>query len=291
MAGKRNKKRSFVDKLKNKYRLVILNDETFEERASFRLSRFNVYVLFATQLAVVVLVILGVMIYTPLGEIVVAEGSINYRKMYYELEQEADSLRQVSTVNTAFANSILGVLRGDVDTSALEQPGGNSNQYDSIQLDNIPQEDLKLRQEMEKEENYSLFYSEEAGGKVSLNKLNFFPPLEGYVSHEFDKEAGHYAVDIVAEEKAPVKATLDGTVFLADWTLETGYVIGIQHDYNLVSFYKHNSALLKKVGNFVKAGEVIAIVGNTGELTTGPHLHFELWKDGVPVDPDEYVQL
>jgi murein DD-endopeptidase MepM/ murein hydrolase activator NlpD len=117
----------------------------------------------------------------------------------------------------------------------------------------------------------------------------FFPPLRGIVTTTFDRSEGHYGIDVVTKADAAVKSCLDGTVTLASWTTDAGHVIQVQHRYNLVSLYKHNSTLLRKVGDRVKAGEAIAIVGNSGELTTGPHLHFELWLNGEPVDPQAYM--
>ena len=122
-----------------------------------------------------------------------------------------------------------------------------------------------------------------------MTNLNLFPPVKGYITQKYEPNKDHYGIDIVAKDKESVKSALDGTVIMADWTSETGYVIAVQHQYNLVSFYKHNSVLLKKVGNFVKAGDAIAIIGNSGEMSSGPHLHFELWKDGVPINPELYM--
>jgi murein DD-endopeptidase MepM/ murein hydrolase activator NlpD len=117
----------------------------------------------------------------------------------------------------------------------------------------------------------------------------FFPPLKGTVTSRFDAPRKHFGIDIVSNANESIKATLDGTVLLSNFTSETGYVIALQHGNNLVSFYKHNSALLKKAGDFVKAGEVIAIIGSSGELSSGPHLHFELWYNGTPLDPLKYI--
>lgn len=113
--------------------------------------------------------------------------------------------------------------------------------------------------------------------------------MKGTLTNRFDPVNKHFGIDIVSNPNEPIKSTLDGTVVLANFTSETGWVIGIQHSNNLFSFYKHNSALLKKVGDFVKAGEVIAVIGNSGELSEGPHLHFELWFNGTSLDPKKYI--
>jgi murein DD-endopeptidase MepM/ murein hydrolase activator NlpD len=125
--------------------------------------------------------------------------------------------------------------------------------------------------------------------KPTIGSVLFFVPLKGVITNEFNISQGHFGVDIVSRQNEAIKAVLDGTVILSNWTIETGFTIAIQHQENIISVYKHNSALLKKVGEFVKAGDPIAIVGQTGELTSGPHLHFELWYDGNPVNPKEYI--
>ena len=124
---------------------------------------------------------------------------------------------------------------------------------------------------------------------VQLDKLHFFTPVRGMVTNSFNPSNNHFGTDIVAGPNEVVKATLAGTVIMATWTLETGYVIEIQHDNNLISVYKHNAELLQKVGLRVKAGDAIAIIGNSGELTTGPHLHFELWQNGVALNPENFI--
>jgi murein DD-endopeptidase MepM/ murein hydrolase activator NlpD len=127
-----------------------------------------------------------------------------------------------------------------------------------------------------------------------LNEADYrylMPPISGVISSAFDAKTEHLGVDILAPHDTPVKAIWDGHVITADWTLETGYTIGIQHSNDMVSFYKHNASLLKKTGAFVRAGEAIAIIGNTGKLSSGPHLHFELWLHGKPVDPANYIDF
>ena len=124
-----------------------------------------------------------------------------------------------------------------------------------------------------------------------LQDFFLFKPVDGIVSEHFDPQIDHLAIDIVAKQDEPVKAVADGTVIFASWTQDSGYVIAIQHRGNLISMYKHNSDLLKNVGNFVTAGEVVSIIGNTGELTSGPHLHFELWYNGNPINPEELIRF
>lgn len=149
--------------------------------------------------------------------------------------------------------------------------------------------DSILRTLIEEEEQQNLALVNGGAAKEKIKNLTFFMPIKGPVTKKFDAKTGHLGVDIVSKDDEPVLATLAGTVTLATWSLETGNVIQIQHDDNIISIYKHNSTLLKKVGDKVKAGEPIAIIGNSGELTSGTHLHFEIWHNGVPVNPEDYI--
>jgi len=149
-------------------------------------------------------------------------------------------------------------------------------------------EDSLLRIQVEDEEKFNI--SGPSGSRLSsIARIHFFAPVNGVITSSFDKENNHYGIDIVAPLNEMVKSTLDGVVVFSAWTLETGHVIQIQHNDNIVSIYKHNANLLKKVGDHVKAGEVIAIIGNSGEITTGPHLHFELWQNGIALNPIDYI--
>jgi murein DD-endopeptidase MepM/ murein hydrolase activator NlpD len=170
-------------------------------------------------------------------------------------------------------------MMSDIDTSVEV---GNIQFSTSI-------EDSILRTQIEEEEQYNLLVTDQDHASSGLTGVHFFAPIRGMVTNPFNAGANHFGTDIVAAPNEVVKATLDGTVILATWTLETGYVLQIQHDNNLVSIYKHNAELLKKVGNVVRAGDAIAIIGNSGELTTGPHLHFEIWHNGTPIDPEQFI--
>lgn len=281
----------FFRKLKDKYRLVILNDQTFEERASIRLSRFNVYVLAGTVFMLFTIFMFAVIAFTPIKQYIPGYGDLSVRRNLIKLRLEADSLQNRVHQQELWILNARNVLAGndslDLDTTGfVSQPP----KYDTIRLDEVPAADRLLREEMEKEEDYALMFTPDNGKQTeSLSNLKLFPPVLGLVSASFDPLKDHYGTDIVAKEKESIKTILNGTVIMADWTVETGYVIAIQHEHDLVSIYKHNSVLLKKVGTFVKTGEAIAIIGNSGEQTTGPHLHFELWRNGVPVDPESYI--
>jgi murein DD-endopeptidase MepM/ murein hydrolase activator NlpD len=141
------------------------------------------------------------------------------------------------------------------------------------------------------EEKLNLSISKNPKRLPSIANIHFFTPLRGLITNKFNQKNDHLAVDVVGQQNARISSVLDGTVFFSGWTMETGYSIYIQHENNIISAYKHNAELLKEVGDKVKAGDVIAIMGNSGELTTGPHLHFELWYNGTALDPETYIDF
>jgi murein DD-endopeptidase MepM/ murein hydrolase activator NlpD len=183
------------------------------------------------------------------------------------------------------------VINGNFNSSEEENKKTTGAKYDTIHSLKKSSQDSMLRKEIESQDRYTLGVKDNSSFANNASGFLFFPPAKGTVTNRFDPVTKHYGIDIVANANEAVKSTLDGTVLIANFTSETGYVIGIQHSNNLLSFYKHNSSLLKKPGDFVKAGEVIAIIGNSGELSSGPHLHFELWYNGIALDPRKYISF
>ena len=288
------KKRKILKKLKNKYRLVILNDASFEEKFSYRLSPLNIFTLFLSLTLVIILIVAGVIIFTPLRESIPGYTDVNLRKDLTYMVLKADSLERELRLNQQYLDNINSILRGEEPSEQI-----TADQEGEIQTDGISQEDKTndrsiedslLREYVEREDSYSLELGKERR-LSAVDRLFFFNPLKGTVTQKYNISEEHFGIDIVAPKDEAVKAVLKGTVIFAEWTVETGYVIQVQHENNLTSIYKHNSVLLKKVGEEVRAGEAIAIVGNTGELSTGPHLHFELWQEGVSLDPANYINF
>lgn len=285
-------KKSWFKRLTDKYRLVLLNDETFEEVTSFQLTRMNVYVLVSTILVILVLVTVSAIVYTPLREYIPGYADVNMRRDVMELKLRSDSIERVLQSNNLFLQNIKRVINGELGASEMGTPAevSQSQNYDSIDLDKVSPNEDQLRKDLEEEQQFSLSNTSiVAKNNATVRGFHFFTPLKGYITEPFNSSEQHYGVDIVAPENEPIKATLDGMVILAGWTAETGYVLALQHNDNLISLYKHNSVLLKQEGDYVKAGDVIAIIGNTGELTSGPHLHFELWFKGLPLNPEDYI--
>ncbi|MFP4090665.1 MAG: M23 family metallopeptidase [Cyclobacteriaceae bacterium] len=211
-----------------------------------------------------------------------------------ELSMAVDSLEQQVQKKQAFIGSFQRIVSGDSLTDNesyhLENAGDRAVTNNSTGLTDVSDVDEQFRQEFE-ENGVELLTVNANTNASQLDELFFFTPLTGIISSAYNPKIGHYGVDIVSKKNEPIKAVADGTVILSSWTQDAGYVITVQHKSNVISVYKHNSSLLKKSGDFVNAGDVIAIIGNTGELTSGPHLHFELWYNGNPVDPEEFVSF
>lgn len=278
-------------KIRHKYRLVILREDSLEEKASFKLSRMNVLMMVSGLTILLSSFVFLLIAYTPLKIYVPGYADYDMRKDIINLSLTTDSLQKQIDLRDKFLENFKKLLIGDV-AEYSKSPGKNldtGNLSKSPDLFKISKDDSALRQEFENPDQYNLLYQEEIKNDDPLRNIAFFPPVAGVITEKFDRNKGHFAIDFATSPNVGVKATLDGTVIEASWNINTGYVIILQHKDNLISIYKHNSALLQKVGKFVRAGELIAIVGDTGELSTGPHLHFELWLDGQPLNPEEYV--
>ena len=288
MSKKKKNPTKIKRKLLDKYRLVVLNEETFEERISFKLSRLNVFILAALSTIILIALTTVLIAFTPLREYIPGYSSTALKKKATELNYKTDSLQQVILLNERYYASIKKVLQGDVSAADFNKDSiieAVKLEASEVDLDPIP-EDSILRQKVDKEDKYNLFDS-----ATSSTNFVLFPPANGPISEPYNLKEKHYAVDIVVAKDSPIKATADGVVIFAEWTATTGYVIIIEHSYGLISVYKHNASLTKSQGDLVKAGEVIATAGNSGELSTGPHLHFELWNDGYPINPTNFIDF
>jgi murein DD-endopeptidase MepM/ murein hydrolase activator NlpD len=285
--AKENKSRKIKYKLLNKYRLVVLNEDTFEERLTFKLNRLNVFVFSIILVFTLILATSIFIAFTPLREYIPGYSSVTLKKNAVQLAYKTDSLQQVIKINELYFSSIKKVLKGDVSSVNFNKDSIiEAAKIDLTGIDiNTSKEDSLLREKVSLEDKYNPL--------INNSEINFvlFPPIKGIISQEFNAREKHYAIDIVTSKDAPVKSAADGTVIFSEWTTQTGYVIIIEHSNNLISVYKHNSQLSKEQGTLVKAGEVIATAGNTGELSTGPHLHFELWSDGYPIDPTNFIDF
>lgn len=288
MTKKTKNKRKFKQKLTNKYRLVVLNEDTFEEKLTFKLNRLNVFI-FGSLFSILLIVgTIFLIAFTPLKEYIPGYSSTKLKKEATQLVYKVDSLEQVLEVNNVYIQKVKELLTGKVSEVLFDKDSVlQTIQFDKDSVNLDPSDiDLEFRQEVESADRYSIF--NEATKKA---EIVFFAPVAGTLTDGYNPKTKHFAVDIAVEMGTPVKSVADGTVIFAQWTADTGHVIIVEHSGGFISIYKHNTALHKEQGDLVKSGEVIASAGNTGELSTGPHLHFELWNEGYPVNPVNYIDF
>ncbi len=283
----------WFQKLRIKYKLTIRRQDTYEERVAFQVSRLHV-ITYTGTFAVLVIVLTSLLIaYTPLKEYIPGQTEHETREELYALKVRTDSIERALNQKELYLSSLRKVLSGGTIPEEAPVAQSDTKDYQSIELNHSPEDSL-LRKQFENRDEYRLMNYAQANGEQYMGESNmlmenFFKPVSGYLTNAFDAGKGHFGVDIVPDGDNTVKATLPGTVIFSGWTVETGYVITIQHNKNLVSSYKHNASLLKSQGEKLDAGDPIAISGESGELSSGPHLHFELWFNGSPVDPEEYI--
>ncbi len=274
--------------LKSKFRFVVLNDETFEEKFSLILTRTNVWVFLSVVVFALMFLTTAAIIYTPLKYYIPGFGDYNYRSQILQLRFQTDSIENAMAGREAWLQNVIDVANGKIDTTRPAKQSGTIDK-NALNLNEVKPEEKELRNEVEEDENFSLTTKRNNAAVDEIKSMHLIKPVEGYVTEAYNPQKQHFGLDIAAKTDEPVKSVLDGKVIAADYTLESGYVISVQHANNLVSQYKHNSRLLKKAGTVVKAGEVIAVVGSTGETSSGPHLHFELWHEGKSLNPEDYV--
>ena len=286
MKSKQGGKKNLISKLLTKYRLVLLNDSTYEEKTSFKISRLNVFSTLFALMFIIVLITSGILFFTPVREFIPGYSSTSLQKQANLLSYKTDSLRQIVFLNDQYINSLKKVLTGDLETIEYKPDSVVYKDALDIQIIAKSKEDSILRKLVDKEDKYNL---------ANINKDKDFylltSPISGAVSQNYSIADDHLAIDISVDIGTPVKAVSNGRVILSEWTTQTGYVLIIDHGNDLISVYKHNSKLLKSQGEIVKQGEIIALSGNSGVLTSGPHLHFELWSEGFSIDPNTLINF
>ncbi|PHN04092.1 M23 family metallopeptidase [Flavilitoribacter nigricans] len=287
----------FRESLSNTYRLVVMNDETFEEVNSTKLSLLNIYVLLSSVLVIMAILVWLMIAFTPLRKYVPGYGDVMQDQEIRELYRQVEELEDELVTHRKYSENFRRILVGEVVTED-DVPKVDPEMMDEAVADTaaeLSEEELELRNELTLEEVGVKAQAPRTTNlspkDTPLERLFFSSPISGEISAGFMPDKEHFGVDVLAPKNTPIKAAMDGYVFLSDWTLETGNTIGIQHSSNLITFYKHNSVLLKEVGSYVKAGEAVAVIGNTGTMSNGPHLHFELWYKGKPIDPTEYIDF
>lgn len=288
MSEKRLKRKIIKKKLFTKNRLVILNEDTFEEIFSLRLTLMNVFVVATIGALLIIFITTYIIAFTPLREFIPGYSSTQLKKDATELALKSDSLSNALKKNEAYIQSIKKVLTGDLEYAKFNKDSIMATTSEPVSDEELQpsKADLKLREEVEREDKYNLF--EKAKPKVSSV---LFPPVKGMITEKFNPANKHYAVDIALAKNTPIKSIMSGKVIFADWTSNTGNVVIIRHNNGFISVYKHAASLTVSQGDAVRTGEVIALAGSTGQESTGVHLHFELWKDGYPIDPSIFIEF
>ncbi len=288
MSKKRLKRQIIKKKLFNKNRLVILNEDTFEELFSLKLNLMNVFVAITSISIVMIALTTYIIAFTPLREYIPGYASTQLKREATENAIKSDSLQKIIDENSMYLASIKKVLTGDLEHIKLSRDSIQpAEPKDLSKIDEGPSEaDKKLREEVALEDKYNLF--EQAKPKVNLV---LFPPVKGHITDPYNSKEKHFAIDVAVAKDTPIKSIASGTVIFADWTPTNGNVIIIRHNDGIMSVYKHAASLTKEQGDIVKSGEVIALAGSTGLQSTGVHLHFELWKDGYPINPSQFIDF
>ncbi len=282
MKNKKQKKNS-INKLSRSYKVVVSSEDTFEERLSFSTNKFNVFLVLSLYSIILIAFTISVVFFTQIREMVPGYSSSDLLTQAIYLTKKTDSLENELELNNTFYKSIENVLSGKTEQIIYKDTLALSNEKDNIDFQAVltNAEDSILRKYVEEEDKFNLTKNE----LVIENKM-FVSPVKGQITQKFDPLNNHFALDILVDTGTPVKSILEGKVIFSEWSVDTGHVLIIDHGDNIISVYKHNSKVLKTQNNFVKAGEVIAYSGNQGTLSTGPHLHFELWKNGTPINPE-----
>jgi murein DD-endopeptidase MepM/ murein hydrolase activator NlpD len=280
------KKSKLKEKLTFKYRFVVLNEDTFEERFSFKLNRLNAFVFGGLFSILLITLTILFIVFTPLKEYIQGYSSTELKKEASDLVYKVDSLNQVLSVNDLYIQNIQQVLKGEIKRVSFNKDSV-LNQFKIDEIDFAPSPvDSAFRAEVEQQDRYSVF--QEA---TRNSDIVFTAPIKGEVTEKYNDREKHFAIDIAVDKDTPVKSVADGTVIFRGFTADTGYVIVIEHNQGFISVYKHNSTIYKEQGDLVKSGEVIATAGSTGSFSTGSHLHFELWNEGYPVNPANYIDF
>lgn len=283
----KNRRKLFWRNFKFKYKLTIINENTLEEVVGLHVSKLNGVSVLLCAVTVIFLIAATIIAFTPLRNYLPGYMNSEVRELVVTNALRVDSLQQLLNRQNHYIMNIQDIFSGRVSTDTVSSIDSLTMIRSEELMERTEAEEL-FRKQYEESERYNLTTMDNA---PLTTGLVFYRPTRGMISSEFDANKKHFGIDIAASPNESVLAVLDGTVILSTYTAETGYVIQVQHAQNIVSVYKHCGSLLKKAGDTVKAGEAIALVGNTGENTTGPHLHFELWSKGRALDPSKYIVL
>jgi len=294
MQSDKSKSVKIKKKMSQSFRLTLHKNPNFEEKGTVNFSLFQFYLYLALGLLTLIFLVASLIFFTPIRGLIPGYGDLSHPKKIRELSIALEDMETRLKANELYTTNFMKMLKDSTQTVEgikNEQPVQANITGEIVEK---VKEDAELRQEIafsDQNNEKTILTTSSDQQSISLDRIYFLPPLMGPVSASYEPDKKHYGIDILAPKNSPIKASLDGFVIQSDWTMDAGNAIGIQHDNNIVTFHKHNSTLLKKVGDQVKAGEAIAIIGNSGELTDGPHLHFEIWHKGKTINPADFVEF
>ena len=290
MEDKKSKKNGWFSILNDSIQLRFYKLENFEQIGSLNLSPRSIYIIISSSIMVLLLLVFALLAFTPLQRLIPRLSSIENSAKFIQLNETLNDIESEVDAQEVYLTAVRKMIVGEeqvdlTDINVIELVGNDKTEASN----NETTEELGIAIEPQRKEPKL----ELETGSIfdEMESVAFFAPLEGIISADFNPQIEHFGVDILAPSNTPVRAVRDGHIIIAEWNEETGHTVGVQHEDNILSFYKHNSILLKERGNFVKAGQIIAIIGNSGRLTSGPHLHFEMWHNGKPVNPNDYINL
>ncbi len=298
--AKKNKKaskfRDWFNRAQEKKRIIILDVDNYEEKRSYTTSKFNVFILVSFFTILLGFLTFALISYSSLKNLIpgypnpIQQQEIKNKSII--IDQKLTELLSKTEKEKSYINNVMQILNGSIpinekDTSWKKiKPNANSN------TNEISSSEKSMREKVQNREKFDIDVI--PGGALKsevLPELLLFPPIKGEITNKMNISSGHFGVDIIAPKNEAVSSILNGTIIYHNWSPTDGHVVHIQHKKNLISIYKHNSEILKEIGDFVESGEPIAIVGNSGEHSTGPHLHFELWHNGYPLDPEIFINF
>ena len=286
--NRRELRKKIFQMLKDHYRLIIYNDSTIQTVWSIKLTPIKVLSVGGLSAILLVLLTTVIIAYTPLRERIPGYPSAKVRHQIILNYMLVDSLENEIQTRDHYFDKIKTLFQGEVPMEEAP-PLDSATKFKEVKFKNINADSIFEDKLIEERQDLSI--PNKPKRSVNIAHIHFFIPLRGKIANKFNTKTGHVAIDVVGNPHAQISSVLDGTIIFAGWTMDTGFSMYVQHENNLVSVYKHNGELLKTEGDKVKAGEVIATMGNSGELNVGPHLHFELWHNGLAIDPQTYIDF
>ena len=271
--------------LNKNYRLAVVEENSYQEKFALSLSKRNIFLISFSVAFIIILITTLLIFYTPIREYIPGYDTTKLRIQAVQNLEKLDSIMNSLEKNEQFIQAFSRTINGEDFINQYEDSKIKEVDIRDLEV-NINIEDSILRKIVEVEDRFNIIEKEDA-----LIAPNLISPASGIISEGFNFIDGHYGVDVVLKERTPVKAVYDGIVLFAEWTLNYGYTVVVFHKNELISTYKHNQSVKVETGDFVQTGEVIALSGNTGEFTSGPHLHFELWDLQGPINPEDLIKF